>query len=402
MIIYLCLKTKKYLESETISITSEAVREQGISKNRTNYDLDEMVACVCTAAKTGQTKCYEEASKLPYTRKPDKESNWGLKNDSLRYAAISQVGISRWLRYHAHDREMLPDLWPRILQRLERITRIGDLALSLWAGIESGEDNCDQFAQTLKRCWDEQADSCNAVELGWIVQACTIAIRQSGFFESHLRPVLDDAHKRLSRLFDVEHNLFQRHNRTGTHEIISRRVACFADQVYPILAMSTFGTTFDDKTSIDFAGRAVEQICRFQGDLGQWQWHYDVLGGKVCEEYPVFSVHQDAMAPVAIIAADKACGVDHTKEIELGMRWLFGANELEVDMVLQDKGIIWRDIERREPNQFSRVARSLCCITGMDKLHKLAGGCFDKFVINHECRPYHLGWILYAWAEYGL
>ncbi len=383
-------------------MTSEAVRKQGISKNRTNYDLDEMVEIVCTAAKIGQVKCYEKASKLPYTRKPDKEGNWELKNDSFRYAAISQIGISKWLRYHAHDREMLPDLWPRISRGFERIDHVGDFALSLWAGIESGEGNCDQFAQALEQCWDEQAGSCNAVELGWIVHACTISIRQSDFFESHLRPVLDDAHKRLSCLFDAEHNLFQRHNRKEIHEVISRRVACFADQVYPILAMSTFGTTFDDKTSIDFAGRAVEQICRFQGDLGQWQWHYDVLGGKVCEEYPVFSVHQDAMAPMAIIAADRACGTNHMKEIELGMRWLFGANELDMHMVLEDKGIIWRDIERREPNRFSRVVRSLCCLTGMDGLHKLTGKCFNRFIINYECRPYHLGWILYAWADYGL
>jgi hypothetical protein len=36
----------------------------------------------------------------------------------------------------------------------------------------------------------------------------------------------------------------------------------------------------------------------------------------------------------------------------------------------------------------------------LQSLHRLAGKCFFGFRINRKCRPYHLGWILYAWADY--
>lgn len=366
-------------------------------------DVVRIMGVLCKTAKKGLASCYAEPLKLPHTIRVWAGSSVKREGDSIRYAAVSQIGIRQWLVHHPEDKEFMPDIWPAISKRSSEIQGIGDLALCLWAAVDSEKENAETFARLLSKSWPQQSHLCNAVELGWIVQAGTLCMQSNeGRIGEMICPVLRDSHRMLKELFCDECNLFRRHNRGGIREVISRRVACFADQVYPILAMSTFGTTFDDKTSIDFAGRAVEQICRFQGDLGQWQWHYDVPGGKVCEEYPVFSVHQDAMAPMAIIAADKACGVDHTKEIELGMRWLFGANELDIDMVLEDKGIIWRDIKRREPKRFSRMARSLCCVTGMDKLHKLVGGCFDKFIINYECRPYHLGWILYAWADYGL
>ncbi len=372
-----------------------------VSIQGTSMHLKEIVNSLCSTAKSGLKQYYTAPKEsLPYSSRLDKAGQWSNIGHSIRYAAISQIGISKWIKYHPGDEGLLPDLISVLRSRLGDIDHIGDIALVLWAGIESGADNCDQFAKVLVQCWAKQSDSCDAVELGWVVQACTVAISESDFLESQLRPVLDDAHKRLSCLFDAKHGLFQRHNRMGVREVISRRVACFADQVYPIVAMSTYGSTFDDEASISFAGTAAEQICRYQGGLGQWEWHYDVPGGKVCEEYPVFSVHQDAMAPMAIFAADKACGVNHMKEIELGTRWLIGANELNANMVLEDSGMIWREIRRREPNKFSRKIRSLCCVLGMDESHKLTGRCFNDFVINYECRPYHLGWVLYAWADF--
>jgi hypothetical protein len=177
-------------------------------------------------------------------------------------------------------------------------------------------------------------------------------------------------------------------------------VACFSDQVYPILALSNYGAAFDDSQCVEYAANDAERICHLQGPLGQWWWHYDARCGRICEEYPVFSVHQDAMAPMAILASDRAGGADHVKEIELGLRWLFGDNELDTNMLLEEAGIIWRDIERREPGRLSRNLRAILCTAGIGPLHRLAGKCCTGFRINRECRPYHLGWILYAWADF--
>ncbi len=366
--------------------------------NRKSIDFLQMIDSLCQTAKKGLAYCYAEPLKLPYTVRGWAGSPVKREGASIRYAAISQIGIAKWLRCHPEDQDKLPDLWPAITDRLSEIDHIGDMALSLWAGIETGADNCLPFAKALAKFWDRQEKVCNSVELGWVLMAVSLAIQSRNELEPIVRPLLEKAHANLLSLFNPQSNLFQRHNRKAFGEILHRQVACFADQVYPILAMATYGMIFEDAESIDLAARVVDSICHYQGPLGQWQWHYDVCGNKVCEEYPVFSVHQDAMAPMAILASDKASNHDHTSEIELGMRWLFGENELEENMVLEQEGIVWRDIERKEPGKFSRTVRSLCCLLSADRVHESLGKCFRHFRVNRECRPYHLGWILYAWA----
>jgi len=360
-----------------------------------------MVKSLCNTAKAGLMRFYLRTSDgLPYSADLDSAGNWRLKGASLRYAAISQIGISQWLGYHPEDSRTLPNLWPKIKDNHDKIDHIGDCALALWAGLTGKADNCDIFAKALSSRWQAQAHFCNAVELAWIVQACSLAMSERSDLQSYVEPLLKEAGNRLVSLFRPQHNIFQRHNRAGLKDVIGKYIACFADQVYPIIALSTYGRCFDDKHSVALAAGAVEQICRLQGGLGQWWWHYDTAQGKVCEEYPVFSVHQDAMAPMAIMASDSMTGLNHHRETELGLRWSFGNNELNANLILNGTGIIWRDIEKREPAKISRVLRGFLSVAGLQSLHRLSGKCFIGFRINRECRPYHLAWILYAWANY--
>ena len=99
----------------------------------------------------------------------------------------------------------------------------------------------------------------------------------------------------------------------------------------------------------------ADTLCRLQGPKGQWWWHYDVKTGIVAEEYPVFSVHQDGMAPMALLAIDEAGGTDHSYCIQKGLSWLNEDNELIEQMVVANKGVIWRDIHRREIGKAYRM-----------------------------------------------
>ena len=373
---------------------------QQMSQAIRKMNLEQMIRSVCKIAKAGLSRYYAADDGLPYTAAVETPDQFELRGFSLRYAAISQIGVAQWCKYHPEDAASLPDLWPRIIGNKNKSIHIGDYALGLWAGILSQVDDSVTFARLLSDGWANRADSCNAVELGWIVQACALAVRNRSELESVSRPILDEAKARLTRLFVPGANLFRKHDRPGVGRVVSRRVACFADQVYPILALSNYGAAFDDKQCVEYAAGATEQICRLQGPLGQWWWHYDARNGTICEEYPVFSVHQDAMAPMAILASDRAAGADHIQEIELGLRWLFGENELDTNMLLDEAGVIWRDIEKREPGKLSRNVRAILCTAGLGPLHRLAGKCCVGFRINRECRPYHLGWILYAWADF--
>jgi len=368
-----------------------------------SMSLVEMVQSLCKIAKTGLGRHYPDTTdRLPFTASIKPNDIWKSNGVSLRYATISQIGVTEWLKYHPEDTACLPNLWPRIINNNHKIVHIADSALALWAGLVGNADGCELFVKALSNRWGSQADSCNAVELAWILQACTLALQTRNDLEAHVQPLLYETKNRLVALFRPRQNLFQRHNRPGIAGTVSRRIACFADQVYPIIALSNYGHLFDDIESIEFAANATEQICQLQGSLGQWWWHYDTTEGKVCEEYPVFSVHQDAMAPMAIMASDRLTGNNHFKDIELGLRWVFGQNELNKNLILDEEGIIWRDIEKCELKKASRTLRALLCIADLQVLHRLVGKCFVGFRINHECRPYHLGWILYAWADYGI
>jgi len=386
-------------------------------------EFDRLVRDVCEVAKKGLIACYgSDGRALPYTRLPS--SNWWglcpaakakyslpytkiaradetfrIAGKSVRYAAITQVGISRWLTHHPEDADQLPDLWSVILKETEKEVHVSDLSLTLWAGVISDRDGCDSIARLLREKWSCQAETCNAYELAWAVQACATARRTAQYPKYGLDPIAQEARDRLLALFQPTTRLFRRHYRKGVTQAVGRRIACFADQVYPILALSTYGSAFGDQRCIEVAGQATEEICRLQGALGQWRWHYDTIAGGVCEEYPVYSVHQDGMAPMAILASDRATGLDHSRNIELGLRWIVGNNELGENLLKSEDGIVWRDIRRRELPRVGRFFRGVWRTAGLQSGQQPSTKTARRFCINYECRPYHLGWVLYAWAD---
>ena len=50
----------------------------------------------------------------------------------------------------------------------------------------------------------------------------------------------------------------------------------------------------------------ADALCRLQGPAGQWWWIYDVERGTPAIRYPVYSIHQDAMGPMALLAVSLA------------------------------------------------------------------------------------------------
>jgi len=350
----------------------------------------------------GLQRFYHNYDKIfPYTAKINNDVDFYAQGYSFRYAVISHIGISKWLIYHPHDKQHLPTLWGSILSEISKVDDIGDIALSLWAGCEKPTDtDIEIIIDKLINLWCAQKEGCNSVELGWILKACLMAIELNPESYHKLISVMKESYVRLCDHYNPTAQLFRRHKRKGFIQKIYGQIACFADQVYPIIAMSHYGKLYDDHNANTISDHVVNKICEYQGKYGQWMWHYDVMHNRLCEEYPVFSVHQDAMAPMAIFASDEVNHQDHGEAIELGMQWIFGNNELGKNLVLQEQGIIWRDIERVEPQKRTRNIKGLCCTYGIKSLgDRLTKKYMGNFKINYECRPYHLGWILYAWAD---
>ena len=152
-----------------------------------------------------------------------------------------------------------------------------------------------------------------------------------------------------------------------------------------------------DKRSGERAIVAAQRLANLQRANGGWPWLYDVDRGEVVEPFEIYSVHQDAMAPMAFHELRAATGVDSNEIVNRGLKWLYGENELGTNMIDGNNGLIYRSIRRKSIQaRVSLYCRTLMSVTGVS-LHKEPHP--SSLEINPTCRPYHLGWILEAWCE---
>jgi hypothetical protein len=319
------------------------------------------------------------------------------EGDSLRYAAIVALGLSR-----VDEEAQRGVLKGRTAADLAAISRgrvagspdIGAVALGAWAAAEVA----GVYAPELFSDMDELMASGQPVETvacSWILMAA-LAARALGP-TSALADLA--AHRLLAA--QAPTGLFphllppQARGRHRAH------VGCFADQVYPIQALARLYASDGEPRVLEAAEACARSICDLQGEAGQWWWHYDTRDGSVVEGYPVYSVHQHAMGPMALFELREAGGRDRLWPILRGLNWIDERPESTELLVSEHDALVWRKIGRREP---TKAVRSISAMTtGLKSGWHLPGLdiVFPPDRIDYECRPYELGWLLYAWKSPG-
>jgi hypothetical protein len=176
-------------------------------------------------------------------------------------------------------------------------------------------------------------------------------------------------------------------------------VGSFADQVYPVQALARLHGSADDPEALAAADAVAAAVCRAQGEAGQWWWHYDSRTGSVVEGYPVYSVHQHAMAPMALLDLADAGGQLHLEAICRGLRWLARRPETSEDLVLDDPPVTWRKVARSDRRKMVRGLRAASTRLRPGMRLPLLDRVFRPGTVDHECRPYELGWLLLAWLS---
>ncbi len=169
------------------------------------------------------------------------------------------------------------------------------------------------------------------------------------------------------------------------------RIGSFADQVYPTIAFARLSRALPDEKARQMALRTAEKMCELQAPLGEWCWHYDSVSGRVVSRYPVYSVHQHAMGPMMLFEASEATGCDFSEAIYKGLAWISGNNELRRDFVEPSLGLVWRCIYLEPMEAKTDAARRFL------RLHRGTADA-SRLKVRYECRPYELGWLLYAFA----
>ncbi len=174
---------------------------------------------------------------------------------------------------------------------------------------------------------------------------------------------------------------------------IRRHVANFADQIYSVQALALAAIAgVDQGRALSIANRVAQRITEHQGGLGQWWWHYDSRRGEVAQHYPVYSVHQHGMAPMALHTLHRAGGADLRDAASRGTDWL-DDNELHRSMIDDHASTVWRSVERQGGllGKWEGRARS---ILGAAPRHPES----PLFELNRETRPYEWAWLLYSEA----
>lgn len=282
----------------------------------------------------------------------------------------------------------------RMLNDVHNVENLGDVALTLWAARAVGHQDADQARERLLAMKPWEA-ACSTVELAWAVTA----LCHDFPMDSEDTDPLERTTRRLMDSFVPGSKLFS-HWPVGTRPARFRgHVCCFADLVYPTQALARYHANTGSEQAATIAKQCGEQMCALQGRDGQWWWHFDVRTGHVVEAYPVYAVHQDSMAPMALLDLQEACNVDHGAAIERGLRWLYDPTEYDGSLIDSKKGLVWRKVARHEPNKFSRTANALMsCIHPNLRAWGL-GVLFRPGWVDWESRPYHFGWVLYAWCN---
>jgi hypothetical protein len=166
------------------------------------------------------------------------------------------------------------------------------------------------------------------------------------------------------------------------------------------MALALCGKVLDQPDFLAAATDTVRAILGRQGTDGEWPWHYDVRSGDIIDPYPIFSVHQDGMGPMVLLDVGEQLGMNFQEPVERSLQWIFGANEIRTSMIDSDSGLIWRGLRRKGLSQYGLQASRLLHYYKIPRLAKLVNAA-PGFKIQYECRPYHLGWLLYAFCRPG-
>ena len=320
------------------------------------------------------------------------ESGWRPTGRSLRYTLIVLVGLLR-----AEDNDIdhpfhTGGLRSRLLSELasEELTA-GDIGLFLWAESRGDGRAMGELLAALARRLPAEDPFCKleTFEVAWILTGLAEAATRGESATGE--ELLGAARRELLEVRQVASGLMI-HLRTGPR----KRLPHFADQIHSALALSQLARDRDDADAREGARRVADRIVATQLDDGGWPWICDPVRGRVVEPYELYSVHQDALAMIGLHGVSQATGDDSYRAAAArGLDWLYGENQLGIAMFDREAGAIYRSIRRRQSGRRFRQAGSAAraLTNSAPRSPKPA-----ELEVNRSMRPFHLGWLLEAWA----
>lgn len=358
--------------------------------------LSEAVGILRSIAVHSLARMYRPEEKLFAFRLRKNQREEVLEGISRRYTAIvlmALAGEDQQIVSEVLQKHNMQDVCDRLLVDCGQSRELGEVALTAWAARVLRHKDAHKAVAVLKLT-EPAKGIYRTVELSWALTALVAGDGEPA--EPALAKEIADT---LIASFNRQSAIFPHAPKRKGLSTLRSHVSCFADFVYPIQALSFYYQSTGDSRAAEIACACAEKMCELQGPQGQWWWHYDVRTGRVVERYPVYSVHQDSMTPMALSALANACGKDYPQTVEKSLNWLKNPPELQDSLIDRKRNIIWRKIARREP--FKLVRKIQASVSYLHPAFRAPGmdTLFPPVSIDYESRPYHMGWILYAWPD---
>lgn len=346
--------------------------------------------CVC-----GLEEMYNPGEQLFCYRVEEGNDALFREGASIRYTIIALLGLYRMEQQGASLPFSVRDQLDILMKKSCLIDNMGDIGLLLWLCALANPDLASTFlleSNISKRLTEfPDARQGKTTELSWLLTGLTYLTKNSNNPTSSLQDTAVNVYEMIKANYGGK-GIFGHQTTKTLKGRLRGRIGSFADQVYPIYSFSRFSQTFNNKEALGIALDCGKAICKHQGPLGQWWWHYDAVTGNVIGKYPVYSVHQHSMAPMALFALGEASGLDVSAPIYRGLDWISGNNELGINMIDSNKKVIWRSFYR---NDVKMRFEELCGLMDLGNTDRE----YNDLSILYESRPYCLGWLLYAFAD---
>src|SRR5271170_7825146 len=215
---------------------------------------------------------------------------------SPRYTIMTLLGLRKLEHAGKGSPFDTQTIYESVVRDTSWIQGIGDFGLLIWLTATFDPDRLEHLFCTFdcETVLDRYRDAREArtMELAWLLAGLSHAAQTFPKLLGTLTDVSVETYHRMEEN-QGEHGLFgHMSTKDSLAGRLRGRIGSFADQVYPIYAMSKFARVFQVQEALAGALECAKAICGAQGESGQWWWLYDARSGRVSSRYPVYSVHQ--------------------------------------------------------------------------------------------------------------
>lgn len=316
-----------------------------------------------------------------------------FEESSIRYTLINLIGLYKAESNNIKINIDLEEILSFHISRADKLKGIGELGLLLWATSLISPNKLNNiltkinFNDILTKY--EDASKKLTMELSWFLTGILMASTFSEVFKVAIGKLPEKVYTILRNNYGSS-GIFSHQSTNTISGKFRGNLASFADQVYPIYVLSLYSKLKNNHEASLIADECATKLCELQGENGEWFWHYNSKTGKVISKFPIYSVHQDAMAPMALFAVQRATGNNYEKYIYKGLDWIINQNLLNENIYMNNENIICRAIQ---PSKTHRKFRATLSHLGLSPNED-----YNNLSILKESWSYHFGWILFAFA----